>query len=142
MLTAAGIPQEDVMPFVRCYGRVAHEKALKVVAGCSYTVLLRPLNRTSQAGFPTKVVESASLGVPVIANATSDIFDCLELNEQAFLVDEPTSKSLAVTLASLIARGSGFAWGLRGSVRAAARSRFDYRSRSSELSDFMLQATS
>jgi hypothetical protein len=42
-----------------------------------FTLLLRENNESNNAGFPTKVAESISLGVPPLLNFTSDIKDYL-----------------------------------------------------------------
>jgi len=49
----------------------------EAVANADFTILLRENNRTSMAGFPTKVSESITLGTPVITTDTSDIKDYL-----------------------------------------------------------------
>lgn len=55
------------------YGLQTNENAQRIISQADFTILLRDSKTCTNAGFPTKVSESLSLGVPVIANATSDI---------------------------------------------------------------------
>ena len=54
-------------------GPQSNTEAQKLISESDFTILLRDSKTCTNAGFPTKVSESLSLGVPVIANATSDI---------------------------------------------------------------------
>jgi len=63
--------------FIRFYGRVPNARAREIVAQSDFTVLLRPLRRANQFGFPSKLAESMSVGTPVIANDFSDLSDHL-----------------------------------------------------------------
>lgn len=56
------------------YGRVNREEILKMYKSIDFTLLLRNSDkRYAKAGFPSKVVESLSNGVPVICNISSDM---------------------------------------------------------------------
>lgn len=59
------------------HGRIPCEEVPGVIKNADFTVLLRPDNRRSKAGFPTKVGESMACGVPVLANLTSDLDECI-----------------------------------------------------------------
>ncbi|MFV9373595.1 glycosyltransferase [Citrobacter portucalensis] len=58
---------------VRYHGRVDHEESVRFVSDSHFSILFRPSNKTSQAGFSTKVVESMSCATPVITNNTGDL---------------------------------------------------------------------
>lgn len=55
------------------WGRVSHEKAVEIVKESHFSVFFRDPTLVNNAGFPTKFVESVSVGTPVITNATSDL---------------------------------------------------------------------
>ena len=55
------------------WGRVSHEKAIEIVKRSHFSVFFRDSTLVNNAGFPTKFVESISVGTPVITNATSDL---------------------------------------------------------------------
>jgi glycosyltransferase involved in cell wall biosynthesis len=67
---------------MKCFGVVSQTEALKIIKDADFSVLLRPNKRYAKAGFPTKFVESLTVGTPVIANHTSDLAD--------YLIDEKT----------------------------------------------------
>lgn len=54
-------------------GRISHTESLGLLRKADFSVFFRESNRVSNTGFATKFVEAATLGVPVISNATSDI---------------------------------------------------------------------
>ncbi len=55
------------------WGRLSHIDSINVVKKSDFFVFLRNQNKVSMAGFPTKFVESISLGVPILTNKTSNI---------------------------------------------------------------------
>ena len=54
-------------------GRISHVESLEYVKNADFTIFLRDNTRTTQAGFPTKFIESLSCGTPVITNFSSDL---------------------------------------------------------------------
>lgn len=69
-------------------GRLNHLATLQYIKSADFSIFFRDNNRVSRAGFPTKLVESISCGVPVITNITGDIreyltdkHDCLIMNK-------------------------------------------------------------
>lgn len=75
-------------------GRVSHKEALDEVKAASYTCFFRDINRVSVAGFPTKFVESISVGTPVITNKTSDISDYCAMLKGCILVEDISVSSI------------------------------------------------
>ena len=67
-------PHEREIPWLRTPGMLAHGDVQRLVGSTDFSILVRQPCRTSQAGFPTKFVESFACGTPVIANLTSDFF--------------------------------------------------------------------
>ncbi|MCI8483240.1 MAG: glycosyltransferase family 4 protein [Lachnospiraceae bacterium] len=58
-------------------GRVSHEETIRIIQKSKWSLILRENTKLIQAGFPTKVVESISCGVPVCTNKFSNISDYL-----------------------------------------------------------------
>jgi len=58
---------------IRFYGQVPNQRAREVVSGSDFSLLLRPLRKANQFGFPSKLAESMATGTPVIANDFSDL---------------------------------------------------------------------
>lgn len=69
------------------YGRVTHNKSLELIKKSDYSIFFRKHKLSNNAGFPTKLVESISLGVPVITNKTSNIADFIINGYNGILVD-------------------------------------------------------
>ena len=72
---------------IRFMGKCPMDVVQTAVNEADYTILLRERNRATMAGFPTKVVESLSLGTPVITTRTSDLSSYITEGEQGFFVD-------------------------------------------------------
>ena len=53
-------------------GRVSHSRSLEFLKYADFMIFIRPNNRVSNAGFPTKVVEAITLGIPIITNNVGD----------------------------------------------------------------------
>lgn len=71
-------------------GRVANNESRRVVANSDFQIVIRKVRRFSTAGFPSKVPESMSLGVPVVVNLFSDLDQHLKHGENAIIVDSPS----------------------------------------------------
>lgn len=71
------------------YGLQSNANAQKIISQADFTILLRDSKTCTNAGFPTKVSESLSLGVPVIANATSDITMYVQDRVNGCIVPDP-----------------------------------------------------
>lgn len=69
-------------------GRVPHIEALNIVRQSDYSIIIRPDNRTTKAGFPTKFAEAISCGTAVIANHNSDLEEYLKDEKNGYLIDE------------------------------------------------------
>lgn len=55
-------------------GRYTHDETLKAVKNADYMLNYRDLNIMNEAGLSTKLVESISLGTPVVMNSVGDNF--------------------------------------------------------------------
>ena len=78
--------------------------AQRIISQADFTILLRDSKTCTNAGFPTKVSESLSLGVPVIANATSDIAMYVRDMVNGCIVPDPHDiEGIADKIESLIA---------------------------------------
>jgi glycosyltransferase involved in cell wall biosynthesis len=62
------------------WGRMKHEEALRVLQQSDYCMFFREKSRVTQAGFPTKFVESISCGIPVLTTETSDLKNYIKGN--------------------------------------------------------------
>lgn len=110
-----------------CYGRLPRPAALKIVAQSDFTVLLRPEKRFANAGFPSKLVESLSLGVPIMGNATSDIAEYVRDGVEGIMVSSPSAAALEAAIVRATALTSEQRNRMRAQAWSRARECFDYR---------------
>lgn len=83
---------------IKYHGYIEHEKAIKLVSDSHFSILLRPLNKTSMAGFSTKVVESMSCATPVISNNTGDLSNYILNGQNGYIFDGSSSDKFIETL--------------------------------------------
>lgn len=79
-------------------GRVSQDLIPAYYKMADFMVLLREPNRKNMAGFPTKFAESMTAGVPVIANATSDLTEYLINGVTGFIIKGFDYESILDTL--------------------------------------------
>lgn len=63
---------------VHFLGRLPHRETLRQIGSADWSIIIRDNNKVVQAGFPTKLVESISCGVPVIVNDFSNVLEYLD----------------------------------------------------------------
>lgn len=87
LLREAGLADNEPSFRVICLGRVPFDRVLGLYAESHFSVLLRESRRYAWAGFPTKAVESWSMGCPVIANPVGDFGAMVSHMKNSILVD-------------------------------------------------------
>nr|BCB22775.1 glycosyltransferase [Erysipelothrix tonsillarum] len=71
------LPLSELGEKVIFLGRIEHQQALDFISNNDFSLFVRENNRTVKAGFPTKLTEAISLGIPVITNPHSNVSDFL-----------------------------------------------------------------
>jgi glycosyltransferase involved in cell wall biosynthesis len=74
--------------------RIPREELIDILRNASFSLLLRPNLRYANAGFPSKLCESAALGTPMITNLTSDMGRYLS-KENAIIIKDISPESVA-----------------------------------------------
>lgn len=108
-LTIAGPVPEDVLamlggrsqrefPWLRVPGLLGGDEVSRLVGRSDFSILVRTQRRTSQAGFPTKFVESFASGTPVIANLTSDLASHLREGVTGMVAEAPDLDSVKTAI--------------------------------------------
>lgn len=59
---------------IHFFGRISHKETLKRLTAADYMINYRDKNMMTEAGMSTKVVESVSVGTPVVMNEIGDTF--------------------------------------------------------------------
>lgn len=123
--------------FVQPVGRLEQADVGAYVGKADFSVLLREPARFSNAGFPTKFVESMAHGTPVIANLTSDIALFLDDGGEGLVCDDWSASAFAGALRQALALSPAQLAAMRSAARRQAERSFDYREYSGALSDFL-----
>lgn len=121
-------------------GILNHTDSMDLVRNADFSLLLRNVARYSQAGFPTKFVESFSVGTPVIANLTSDLAQHLVDGVTGFRCEGPSAEDLRLAIIRAAQISTASHAEMRRNCRSHALIAFDYRSFSASLSEFFLSA--
>lgn len=123
-----------------CRARVPQSSVPQILSSCDYSVLLRPHSRYAEAGFPTKLVESLSAGLPIITNVTSDIYEYIRDLEEGAIVPGYSPAAFAQTVQRVLSLPAGRRQYMRQKARERARLSFDYRRYSPEIGHFIAEA--
>lgn len=87
------LPQEII-----ALGKVEQNEVKHYLQSADFSILIRPLLRFTNAGFPTKFVESLSACLPVIANISSDLDEYLFDGKNGFILKQPSYIEIKQTL--------------------------------------------
>lgn len=118
---------EHELLYIKYHGVLTHEDTLSLVRDSDYTVLFRPLQRSSEAGFSTKFVESISLGTPVLGNITGDLADHLLDGVTGFVSRSLTFSEIKVVIIRAVSLGDDDRAAMRDNCIRHAFDNFDYR---------------
>jgi len=120
-------------------GPLPHNDALRHLMKADFSILLRPDLRFAHAGFPTKLVESMAMGVPVICNLTSDIGTYVHDGQEGLVVPDCSPEAFATGLRRAMALSAEQRTAMRAFARRRAEASFDYRNWSVPLGEFLSQ---
>ncbi len=71
---------------VKFWGRISHIESLRILQNSDFSICIRENSRLSNAGFPTKFVESISCGVPIITTRTSNLDEFMIDGENGYFI--------------------------------------------------------
>lgn len=112
---------------IKSLGHITHQHAMDAVRQADFTILLRPPLRYSNAGFPSKVVESLLLETPVICNYTSDLQDYINDGVEGLICADYTPEACVIVLKRALKLSNEEIDNMSKSARACAEKYFDYR---------------
>jgi glycosyltransferase involved in cell wall biosynthesis len=130
---------EKLEDIVVCHGRVSQARAIELVSTADFSILLREDKRYAHAGFPTKLVESLSAGVPIITNATSDIAEYVRDEQEGILLENHSPEAFAEGIRRVFRMPRSKWHEMRFHARRQAEEFFDYRRYVSPLRDCIEQ---
>lgn len=76
---------DELSDKIKFHNRISHIESLAILRSSDFQIFIRDKSRLTEAGFPTKFVESVSLGIPVISTDNSDIGDYITDGVNGFL---------------------------------------------------------
>lgn len=137
----AGVNEDDLLKYpaitdrgfkslpssITCLGFVSQDIAINLIKTADFSVLLRPQQRYANAGFPTKVVESLTMGTPVITNLTSDLGNYIHDYEEGIICDDHSAESLCIALRKAVQLDKEQLAAMRKKARKQAENSFDFR---------------
>lgn len=121
------------------HGKLPQKEIQGVLMNADYQLFLRPGRRSSNAGFPTKLGESMSVGTPVITNDTGDIGLYVIDGVNGFLLREHTAKAVNEALHRIIQSSSKDRSDMRKAARATAETSFDYQVYSDKMRNLLME---
>ncbi len=150
-LKVAGITEEELMKYpslmqmkistlpkcIETIGKVTHTEAIDLIRNADFSVLLRPNKRYAEAGFPTKLVESVSLGTPIITNITSDIGMYINHKVEGIICNDYESNNLIDAFKDILLQSEEEKIKMRNAAYKMALEKFDYRIYYEDLQKFI-----
>lgn len=121
------IDEKVIKDKIHFHGFIAQQLIDKIILDSDYGILIRPKRRSSDAGFPTKLGEYFSAGLPVIANDTGDVCLYLKDMENGIVLDGNDRDSIRKALLNIIKIDSGKYEAMSRCARKTAEDFFDYR---------------
>lgn len=112
---------------VTALGRISYEDVTSLVSSADFTVLLRNSSRCTEAGFPTKFVESFAVGTPVIGNLTGDLAQYLKDGQTGLVVNSISREDVQRALKRALILSPAQRQSMSGNASRSARSHFDPR---------------
>ena len=109
------------------HGYVPQQNMEKIQREADYMLFIRPHRRSSDAGFPTKLGESMSVGTPVISNNTGDISMYLRNGENGFIMNSGNETDVRTVLEKIQNLPKQKYYEMRIRAREMAEKSFDYR---------------
>lgn len=122
--------------YIIIYGKLPRSKVKEHLSKADFSVLFRPNKRFANAGFPTKFVESLSVGLPVLANITSDLHMYLQDGYNGFVAKDDSVKSIAEVLHKVIILEPSQISTMKINAKISAKEYFDYKKYSDEFDEF------
>lgn len=118
-------------------GRLAQQEVPAALQEADFSVLVRPVARFANAGFPTKFCESLANGTPVVANLTSDLGDYLRHGREGLICRDGSAQQVVAALRTAIRLTPEQRSAMRRDARSRALQAFDFRAYAEPLGAFI-----
>lgn len=126
---------------IKFYGRIPNEAAKLIVSSCDFMIVVRQKSRVTQAGFPSKVPESLSLGTPVIVNKFSDLEPYVRSGNAGLMIDTLSAEGVCAALLAAAAINEVELDRLKTSARNLAEKEFSPSSYAGKIDQFLREGS-
>jgi glycosyltransferase involved in cell wall biosynthesis len=93
---------KKVPDYFKAHGYIKMKQAQEITASSDFSILFRKNDKTNTAGFPTKAVESLSLGTPLFMNYSSDLHLFFKDEVNAIIIETLSVKEIKKQLIKLV----------------------------------------
>lgn len=133
----ASYGRSQLAPSIEVLGQVDQSEIAQYIRSADFTVLLRESARFTNAGFPTKLVESLANGTPAIINLTSDVGMYIREGVEGVICADSSVRALISAIERALELPGRQLRAMRYSAAEQARRSFDFRAHSRELHSFL-----
>lgn len=119
---------KEFSPCVQVHGKIKQEEINSFIMKADFTIFTRPDTHCNKYGFPSKFVESLSLGVPVATNLTSDIGQYLKDEYNGFVIDGNTKQAIEITIRKMLGLSSVQKMAMKENALRTAEENFSSKS--------------
>ena len=112
---------------VSIHGRVPQHTVEQKFRDADFSIFIRPQRRSSNAGFPTKLAESMSVGTPVVTNDTGDISLYIKNGVNGIIAGGNSADDLYDAFRKILAMSLSEREAMRTAARDTAEQSFDFR---------------
>lgn len=123
---------------VAFYGKRPNSEVLDAYKKSHFSIFLRdPELRVNKAGFPSKVIESMKMGVPVLCNYSSDLDQYLKSGNNSIIVDTLSEDDICEVILQVLALSPSDYVSLRKNAIKTVRDKFNTISFSNEFREII-----
>ena len=130
---------KDVPIYIKCNGFVSMSEVSSIYRTSHFSVLLREDKRYAHAGFPTKLVESLSSGVPLITNNTSDIKKYINEGRNGFILNDNSTEGVIQCFKNILTLPKEKLQEMSENSKKAAQKNFDFNSYTDKVVDYLTE---
>lgn len=129
----------EIPCYIKCMGFVMMSEVSHYYNSSHFSVLLREDKRYAHAGFPTKLVESLSSGVPLVTNNTSDIKKYIKDGMNGFILRNNSTEGIIECFNTILKLPKKDLQKLSENSKKVARNNFDFNTYADRIVDYLTE---
>lgn len=122
---------------LRVTGRIPQEQVAEEYRQADFGCFIRPVRRSSNAGFSTKLGEGMAVGTPFVVNDTGDITEYVENGVSGIVFEDTSPDHIAAILERIASSSQEERMSMRTEARSIAEHYFDWRAYTSDVSQLL-----